>query len=210
MYVVSATCSLDNTSSYLAAIIEVEVGDIVDTVISNPLYSVSLDIEGDESDSNLCYEVHGSSGTVFNLVSDKCFSINARYNEINGTSGRYNEIDDLTIRASDAAENCVDIVIYSEDVCKLAFVRTGTSFEEISTQFQQKGIRVDFIKEHIEVVLPCRSYPGGGIRVIVTCFSEFENPISGEILSVRSLGLEFNRAKLPGLTDPLPHGLLGE
>ena len=181
------------------------MGDIVDTVVCNPLYSVSLDIEGEVSDSNLCYEVHGTSATVFNLVSDKCFSINAHYNEINGTSGRYNKIDELMIRASDAANNCVDIIIYSEDSCKLAFVRTGTSFEEISTQFKQNGIQVDFIKGHIEILLPCKSYPGGGIRVIVTCFSE----CTSERLSVRSLGLEFNRAKLPELTNPLPHGLLG-
>ena len=184
------------------------MGDILDMVLSNPLFSVSLDVTGAELDSNLCYEVHGDRSRSLNLVSDVCFSINARYDEINGTSN--NKIDEVAIRTSDTSNNCIDILINSGDDCATAFVRTDTEVKLVSRRYRRNGIQIDFISGSIKILLPCARYPGGGIQVVVQCFAEFENPFTGDILPVKNLRLVFHRTKLPESTTPMPHGLLGK
>ena len=188
---------------------QIEAGDIFDSILSNPLYSVAVDFRGEESDSNLCYEIHGESSTFLNLVSDECFSINAQYSAIDGVTG-YNKIDKLMIRTSDASDSCIDIFTKSEDDCESAFVRSGTSFNELSRRYRRNGVQVDFADASIEILLPCRRYRGGGIKVTVTCLAKYENPRNREFLPVKNLYVEFNRAKLLESTNPLPHGLLGE
>ena len=186
------------------------MGDIVDSILSNPLYSVSIDREGDP-DTNLCYEIHGESGAFLNLVSDVCFSINARYDEIEGVDRGQNEIAELMIRTSDVAGICVDILIYSEDNCSSVFVRSGgPSFDRLDRRFRRSGIQIDFVKSYIEILLPCDAYPGGGIKVIVECPLEFYNSVTERFQAVRHLYLEFNRAKLPDTESTFPHGLLGK
>ena len=188
---------------------QISVGDIVDSILSNPLYSVAIDREGD-SDTNLCYEIHGERGAFLNLVSDVCFSINARYDEIEGISGQH-EIAELMIRASDVAGSCVDILIYSEDNCSSVFVRSGgPAFDRLDRRFRRSGIQIDFVKSYIEILLPCAAYPGGGIKVIVECPLEFYNSVTETFHAVRHLNLQFNRAKLPDTESPFPHGLLGK
>jgi hypothetical protein len=187
---------------------QIEPGDILDMVLSNPLFSVSLDMTGGESDSNLCYEVHGERSRSLNLVSDVCFSINARYEEIEGTSN--NKIDEVAIRTSDASNNCIDILIDSGDDCAIALLRTGTEFESLTRRYRRNGIQIDFVSGSIEILLPCARYPGGGIRVVVKCLSEFEDLFTESILPVKNLQVVFNRAKLPESTTPMPHGLLGQ
>ena len=163
---------------------------------------------GGESDSNLCYEVHGERSRSLNLVSDVCFSINARYEEIEGTSN--NKIDEVAIRTSDASNNCIDILIDSGDDCAIALLRTGTEFESLTRRYRRNGIQIDFVSGSIEILLPCARYPGGGIRVVVKCLSEFEDLFTESILPVKNLQVVFNRAKLPESTTPMPHGLLGK
>ena len=187
---------------------QIEPGDILDMVLSNPLFSATLDMTGAEPDSHLCYEVHGENSRSLNIVSDVCFSINARYEEIEGTLN--NKIDEVAIRMSDALNNCVDILIKAGDDCTTAFVRTGTEFESLSRRYRRNGIEIDFVVGSIEILMPCSRYPGGGIRVIVKCLAEFENPFTDEILPIKNLLVEFNRAKLPESVTPMPHGLLGK
>ena len=47
-----------------------------DSIIADPQFTVSLPVDGAES---LCYEVHGSAGKYFNLISDTCTSVNAHF-----------------------------------------------------------------------------------------------------------------------------------
>lgn len=57
-----------------------------DTVIGDPLFTVPIQISEELITQNpnltgasLCYEVHGKANSYFNLVSDKCTSVNAFY-----------------------------------------------------------------------------------------------------------------------------------
>ena len=47
-----------------------------DSITADPQFTVSLPVNGAES---LCYEVHGSAGDYFNLISDTCTSVNAHF-----------------------------------------------------------------------------------------------------------------------------------
>ena len=185
------------------------MGDVYDSVLSSPVFSVSLDMKGEEEDSNICYEVSGESGVYLNLVSDVCFSINARYEAIEEVSG-YNKIEEVAITTSDAANGCSSFLISAKDDCTSVSIYRDSQPQVINRRYRRNGVQIDFSDSQIEVLLPCRRYPGGGIRMITKCRSEYENPFDFEILPIKNLELVFNRAKLPASTDPLPHGLLGE
>lgn len=195
-----------HTSIFSAA--QIEVGDIQDSVLSSPVFSVTLDMKGDD-DTNLCYEISGEPGVYLNLVSDVCFSINAHYEAIEGVSG-YNKIEEVAITASDAAGGCSNILISAEDNCASASVSRDEQRQVIRRLYRRNGLQIDFKDSRIEVTLPCRSYPGGGVRMITRCNAEYEDPFTFEKLPIKNLELVFNRAKLPASTDPQPHGLLGE
>ena len=166
-------------------------------------------MKGAEEDSNLCYEVHGTSGLYLNLVSDTCFSINAGYEAIEGTTS-YNKIDQLFITTSDAAGGCTNIQIPSSQSCETVYLVGGDYAREITQRYRRNGVQIEFLDGQVEVTLPCRRYPGGGIKVVVKCNAEYQNPVSNEMLPVKNLDLEFRRGKLASDVYPMPHGLLGE
>ena len=61
-------------------------------------------------ETSLCFEIRGASSQYFNLLSDKCISVNVHYVAAN----RYiNVIDSVTIRAVDNEGNCLNIGIHS-------------------------------------------------------------------------------------------------
>ena len=164
---------------------------------------------GGDSDSNLCYEISGDPGTFLNLVSDACFSINARYEVIEGATF-YNKIDQLLITASDAAEGCSDITIDSAHLCTSATLVSGGEMRELSERYCRNGLQIEFIDGSIEVTLPCPRYPGGGIKVVAKCKQEYQHPVTDEIVPVKNLELTFYRGKLESSAYPMPHGLLGK
>ena len=199
-----------NSLSLSLSATQIEVGSITDSVLSNPLFSVSLDMKGRGEDSNLCFEVHGESGRYLNLVSDACFSINARYEAIQGASG-YNKIDELYITASDAASGCSNILIEASQSClyaKLGVHADATAV--LSGRYRRNGLQVEFLDGRVEVTLPCRRYPGGGVKVVAKCNAEYQNPVTEERLPVKNLDVVIHRGKLTSSALPMPHGLVGE
>lgn len=181
----------------------------MDTIDGDPLYSVSIDAN-DDVPSTLCYEVHGSSNSFLNLVSDRCFSINAHYSEVTGATRRH-VIDELTIRTGDLTGQCVDIYISSEDDCQTVFVRRDTRFERVNTTFYLRGVQVTFIGENaVEILLPCLEIPGQGIRVILSCPTElYFDPFSQQLFDKKRLMVEFQRNSTFERTSGAPHGLVG-
>jgi hypothetical protein len=188
---------------------QIEVGDISDSVLSNPLFSVTLDMKAGDDDSYLCYEVHGDSGLYLNLVSDTCFSINAGYETIEGAP-TYNKIDALFITTSDAAGGCSNIEILSSESCTAAYLVGSDYSLVLRERYRRNGVQVEFLDGRIEVTLPCQRYPGGGIKVVVKCNAEYQNPVTEEMLPVKNLDLTFRRGKLASDAYPMPHGLLGQ
>lgn len=76
-----------------------------DTVIADPLFTVP--INSDNQDRNLCFEVHGRSDTSFNLISDKCVSVNALYSAI----GDLNIVSAVGVRAEGNDGVCRNIQV---------------------------------------------------------------------------------------------------
>ena len=166
-------------------------------------------MEGSDGDSNLCFEVEGEPRIYLNLVSDSCFSINAHYDVIEGAE-TFNKIDQLLITASDAAAGCSDILIDASLSCSSVTLRDGAQKRELSERYRRNGLQIEFLDGRVEVTLPCRRYPGGGIKVVAKCNAEYIHPNSGERLPVKNLDLVFQRGKLESSASPMPHGLVGE
>eukprot|EP00731_Ephydatia_muelleri_P017035 Em0010g133a len=85
--------------------------EVNDSMIADPLFTVPLNVHSELFPAlSLCYEIHGQPRQYYNLVSDTCTSVNARYNaSLNGVG--VNIIDDITVRAVDRAGQCVDIEV---------------------------------------------------------------------------------------------------
>ena len=60
--------------------------------------------------AQFCYEIHGKPNTIFNLVSDKCTAVNARYIPMN-VAENGNIIGSVGIRAADSDGNCHTIEV---------------------------------------------------------------------------------------------------
>ena len=93
---------------FLGVLQNIEVND---SMIADPLFTVPLNVHSELFPAlSLCYEIHGQPRHYYNLVSDTCTSVNARYNaSLNGVG--VNIIDDITVRAVDRAGQCVDIEV---------------------------------------------------------------------------------------------------
>ena len=71
----------------------------------------------DVANVSLCYEVHGTSSSIYNLVSDTCVSINAEY--IQGNTSDINvvgrigvlAVDDQTARGSQLMQSNVLVLL---------------------------------------------------------------------------------------------------
>ena len=163
----------------------------------------------DSDDTNLCYQVNGDSGDSYNLISDTCFSINARYEAIEGVD-HLNKIDQLFITASDAAGECSSILIEASRDCSLAYVFRGNQVEIVPGRYRRNGVEINVNQGFIEILLPCDKYPGGGIKVVAKCNSEFLEPNTRIIYPDKNLYVDFYRGKLPMTTQYPPHGLVGK
>jgi len=60
-----------------------EVPHVNDTVVGDPLLTVPIpnmrELGIGIDSALLCFEIHGERDSYFNLVTDKCVSVNARY-----------------------------------------------------------------------------------------------------------------------------------
>ena len=65
---------------------------------------------------SLCFEIHGSVNKVFNLVSDRCVSVNALYVSMNNPDDG-NVITSIGIKAVNNRGQCVNIVISLAEQC---------------------------------------------------------------------------------------------
>ena len=184
-------------------------GEIIDSVIGDPLYTVSIDTLHNV-DYNLCYEIHGENNTILNLVTDECFFINAAYNAVDGAPNR-NIIDQIMIRVTDFADQCVDISVYSADGCNSVYMRTGTEgpFQQES-KFNQNGVEFEAVDGKIGIRLPCSKYPGNGIGLTIECPDRYLDTATGEEYMDMRLRIQFHRAKLPSSASVFPSGLVGE
>ncbi|CAI8025016.1 hypothetical protein GBAR_LOCUS14484, partial [Geodia barretti] len=94
-----------------------------DSVIGDPLFTVPLNFPSmtpaeltTRDTSHLCFEVHGARDRIFNLISDRCTSVNALFTAMPPPlSG--NIINTVGITAVDYRGTCVEIEVSLETQC---------------------------------------------------------------------------------------------
>lgn len=91
--------------------------EVNDTVIGDPLFTVPILVPPEQLAAlnltrlTMCYEIHGGSDQWFNLVTDECTSVNARYDDLNED---LNIIDEIGVRTVDTAGRCLNIGVNVE------------------------------------------------------------------------------------------------
>ncbi len=101
---------------------------------------------GDNDPINLCFEVHGDDGGLFNLVSDACVSVNARYARVLPNED-INIVDAIYVRTIDANGNCRNIEV-SLDQC-------SASIDDIPVRnYVNAGITVRRFRNRVRIVAP--------------------------------------------------------
>lgn len=150
-----------------------------DTVIGEPLFTVPLHTNSSmQHQQFLCYEIYGSSGSIFNLISDRCVSVNAQYTAMNNPEDG-NIIAGLGIVAVNNAGQCVGVTVGVANQC-VPQVRVGSAEQE-TVSFSSHGVTVTKRRERVRVSVPncenvqlvmwivCEGVSGQQhIRVIVT------------------------------------------
>ena len=113
-----------------------------DTLTGDPLITVPIfsdPMQPGDRVSSLCYEVHGESDSLFNLITDKCTSVNGYYEKAvtSSESMGLNIVSQIGIRAVGESQNsCTDIEV------DLEFCVTKVNGINISTTFTFDGITV--------------------------------------------------------------------
>ena len=157
--------------------------------MGDPLFTVPVSVNGNPHDYSLCFEVHGKSNTIFNLISDSCVSVNAHFVAI----GELNVIGAIGIRAQDNIGGCQNIMV-NLDRCTLS-TRSGDVLY-VTNAFNINGIYGRKVQSNrVRISVPnC-----GGLRLVmwVTCETTPLNMITFRITRGNDL-------------TPTSHGLLGK
>ena len=167
-----------------------------DTIIGDPLFTVPIQVPGELIKQNpdlirvsLCYEIHGRANSYFNLVSDKCASVNALYISLGNT---VNIIGGIGVTAVDQDGICHRIEVRLDDQCSV-FVDALS----IRRSYSGAGISVTVTPSinRITIVVPnC-----GNLDLVIRfeCISG-RGPMMSRFTIIRGLNLQ-----------PTSHGLVG-
>ena len=169
-----------------------------DTIIGDPLFTTPAHISEELIAQNpnltgasLCYEVHGKANSYFNLVSDKCTSVNAFYVSLtNALAG--NIIGGIGINAVDQDGVCHRIETRLDQCSALV---DGDALS-VGETYDKAGIIVMRRRNRIRIALPnC-----GNVDLIMWFICQ---NVSGEMMSrfVISRGVNL---------QPTSHGMVGK
>ena len=124
-----------------------------DTVIGDPLYSVPIHVPKEQlqalgfSHLSLCYELHGKSDKWFNLVTDKCISVNTHYTSL---TDHLNIMDSVAVRAVDEENTCLNIRV-NLNGCTATV--GNTSLNMLRT-YSSSGIMVQRYPNRVRISVP--------------------------------------------------------
>lgn len=156
--------------------------------------SLTSDSHSFEEPPSLCFEIHGSSGTTFNLVSDTCTSVNALY-RTSSVNEDLNFISEIGVKAVDMNGNCVTVRVPVSNNC-LPEITSGGSDVAPTPRFDSAGITVRRSGSAVRVsVLNCAS---SRLVMWIKCRNISNQP---QLRFDITRGLNLN---------PTSHGLLGE
>ena len=164
------------------------IGDPFFTV---PVYTPEEQLRMLNSDSlALCYELHGEPEKWFNLVTDKCVTVNAHFVFLTFS---LTVIDDIGIKAVDSANQCVDIRI-SVHQCAAQVNGIGLGLGE---RFSRNGVSVRRMRNRVRISVPnCND-----LTLVMWVFCEINLPGQpGEMIKfVVTRGLNFGVREAHGL-----------
>ena len=125
-----------------------------DTVIGDPLYAAPVYSE-DGKEYSLCYEVFGRANSTFNLVSDTCVNVNARYAPMDNPE-EGNIIRAVGVRAKGLSDSsCHNIRVDLEGCSATIETPDGNSQSLASMErFQSDGISVRKYPNRVRISAP--------------------------------------------------------
>lgn len=169
-----------------------------DSIVGDPLFIVPLALTPDshsfEEPPALCFEIHGASGSTFNLISDTCTSVNALY-QTSTVDSELNFISEIGVKAVDLNDECITVRVAVSDNC-LPEIRRGTEVFSAMPRFNSAGVSVRRTGSAVRVSVPnCAS---SQLVMWVKCRNISNQP---QLRFDITRGLNLN---------PTSHGLLGE
>ena len=166
--------------------------------IGDPLFKVPVHFDQALIDQNpglaeacLCYEVHGRDNRAFNLLSDRCTSVNAEYTSMpNPVAG--NIISAIGVTAIDRDGVCHDIEA-NIDECS---VSVDGNLLDIGETFSNAGITVIRYQGRVKIAVPnC-----GRVELVMWFICKtVHNSVVSEFIIARGVTLQ-----------PTSHGLVGK
>lgn len=147
---------------------------------------------------SLCYEIHGTGGKYYNLITDECISVNAHYCAL---SSLFNGIDEIAIRAVDNDGVCRDIWVTLPNCTTLVDNVT------VDESYAGRGIHITTLASQVHVVVPnCKGFSLSMWVVCKECANEDANlgrdQFRDEVITfIVTRRLDFGHRKA--------HGLLG-
>ena len=102
---------------------------------------------GEDELINLCFEVHGEHGSYFNLVSDRCVTVNAHYSQADPRLG-FNIISEITVLAPDHRAACRNISV-SASGCQ-----ARVDGVLLNSSYVRDGISVRLYRNRVRVNVP--------------------------------------------------------
>ena len=119
-----------------------------DTLTGDPLMIVPIfdkpDVEPGDPVESLCYEVHGEDGEFFNLISDRCTSVNAYYEKATSEID-LNVVTRIGVKAVGRSGNrCWDIEVSLDDCIATVdgVIQTSISFDGIRVKKHTNTSRI--------------------------------------------------------------------
>ena len=158
-----------------------------------------LDLNLNGRHPSLCFEIHGEANQYFNLVSDDCISVNARYARLDQY---FNIIDQIAIRAVDDASMCRNI---SVDLDTCLPTMDGV---QLTSNFRENGVFVRIYPNRVRVSVPnCNGTSHLVMNVICQRNLTLLDPFTYEPSKVDMIKFVITRGK--NLNEN-SHGLMGK
>ena len=169
-----------------------------DTIMADPVYTVPLKVvpggntEEFSAGISLCYEIHGSPNTWFNVISDTCTSVNTLYTEALLMNHTGHVITHVAILTEDSTGVCTQLeVTLKNNTCLAEF-----NGESVVNKRTENGIVLMRTRRGFRISLP--NCANENVVLWITCERQFE---SYAMKVTVSRGLNLN---------PTSHGFIGK
>ena len=179
-----------------------------DTLTGDPLMTVPIltdeNVMLDSDVESICFEVHGEANSYFNLISDKCTSVNAFYEEALALNANIdlNVVTRIGVRAVGRRENlCINIEV------DLMMCTTTVDGDEVDGNYNFDGIRVTHFASSSRVRI---SVPNCGETMLVMWVfcktGQIRDPVTEVYYNIDYLRFVVMRGYN---LNPESHGLIG-